>query len=74
MYEGAREKMPMAAVDDPGESFVAPGQEKQVKWLILQKPAVFTINFRWVEFLGWRSGLLTVIRPKTSARQEKISR
>ena len=34
MYEEAREKMPMAAVDDPGESFVTAGQEKQVKRLI----------------------------------------
>ena len=34
LYEGAREKMPMASVDDPGEYFVPAGQEKQVKWLI----------------------------------------
>ena len=35
VYEAAKEKMPMASVDDPGEYFVPAGQEKQVKWLIL---------------------------------------
>ena len=71
MYEEAREKMPMAAVDDPGESFVAAGQEKKVKMLIQKRP-VFTTNFRRLEFLGRSWGRvtkdlpLTMIRPKTS--------
>ena len=33
--------MPMAAVDDPGESFVAAGQEKQVKRLIPKTNSVY---------------------------------
>ena len=41
MYEEAREKLPMAAVDDPGESFVAAGQEKQVKRLIPKTNSVY---------------------------------
>ena len=41
MYEEAREKMPMAAVDDPGESFVTAGQEKKVKMLIPKTTSVY---------------------------------
>ena len=41
VYEGAKEKMPMASVDDPGEYFVPAGQEKQVKWLIPKTNSVY---------------------------------
>ena len=42
MYEEAREKLPKAPVDDPGEDFAPVGQDYQVKRLI----QLFPTNFR----------------------------
>ena len=50
MYEGARENLPLASVDDPGEYFVPAGQDRQVNWLILKKMVSFDGQFSKNQF------------------------